>query len=131
MIPLLPTRLGQQRLPTPRAMLPPLSASSQILSGQDQSAQAFNFQFFIDKPSGCLLLRPEAEVGLLEAVRHARHSEPESHLEDAADLIWQTLGSTERHAPSRHFFGLTNKDRTLVQLLNDRAGTSDKPCQIL
>jgi hypothetical protein len=131
LIPLLPARLNQQRLPIPRTVLPPLSASSQILSGQDQSAQAFNFQFFIHKPSGCLLLRPEADVGLLEAVRHARHCEPEAHLEEAADLIWQALGSTERHGPSRHFFGLTNKDHTLVQLLNDRAGTSDKPYQIL
>jgi hypothetical protein len=112
-------------------MLPPLSASSQLLSRQDQSAQAFNFQFSIHKPSGCLLLSPEEDVGLLEAVRHSRHCEPEAHLEDAAALIWKALVSAESHAASRVFSGLTNKDLSLVQLLNDRSRISDTPYQIL
>lgn len=112
-------------------MLPPLSASSQILTGQDQFSRAFDFQFFIHKPSGCLLLRPQEDVGLLEAVRHARHCEPEAHLEDAASLIWHALGSTEGNAISRAFYGLTNKDHSLVQLLNDRSGISNTSHQIL
>lgn len=112
-------------------MLPPLSASSQIRTRRDQYAQAFNFQFSIHKPSGCLLLNPEEDAGLLDAVRHSKHCEPEAHLEDAAALIWQALGSTEGLATSRPFFGLTNKDHSLVQLLNDRSGASNTPRQIV
>lgn len=105
------------------AILPPLSASSQITSLGGGTPKCFNFQFSIHSPSGVLLLVPEDENGLLEAVRNAKHREPEEHLEAASDLLMQALASQPSH--TRHVVrGLTDKDQTLVATLCQRLAAS-------
>lgn len=106
------------------AILPPLSASSQISPLHGGTPKSFNFQFSIHSPSGVLLLVPEDESGLLEAVQNAKHREPEEHLAAASDLLIQALAASQPSHERQVVRGLTDKDQTLVAILCQRLATS-------
>lgn len=106
------------------SILPPLSASSRITPLKEGSPICFNFQFCIHSPSGALLLVPEDETGLLEAVRNAKHREPEEHLEAASDLLMHALAASQPSHTSYVVRGLTDKDQTLVTALCEKLDIS-------
>ena len=105
-------------------ILPPLSASSKITPLRGGAPTYFNFQFSIHRPSGALLLVPENDHGLLEAVRNAKHREPEKHLEAASDLIIKSLKKSQTSNAHWSVLGITNKDQSLVNNLCQKLETS-------
>jgi hypothetical protein len=104
--------------------LPPLSASSQLTPSDGGRPKSFYFKFSIHDPSGALLLTPVEENGLLEAVRNAKHREPEKHLEAASDLLIEALQGAQLSHISYYVRGLTDKDQTLVATLCRRLNSS-------
>lgn len=104
--------------------LPPLSASSQISPLDSDIPESFCFQFSIHDLSGALLLIPDDENGLLEAVRNAKHREPEQHLEAASDLLIEALQAAQLSHISYSVRGLSDKDLTLVATLCRRLNSS-------
>lgn len=104
--------------------LPPFSASSQISPLDSCIPKSFCFQFSIHDLSGALLLIPDDENGLLEAVRNAKHREPEQHLEAASDLLIEALQAAQLSHISYSFRGLSDKDQTLVATLCQRLNSS-------
>ena len=97
-----------------------LSPSSQLIEHGQGRPSSFNFQFKIHPRSGCLLLLPESDHGLLEAVRDAQHKEPEAHLVLAADMIEEARGESESQPAAPQVIGLTDKDLSLINLVNQR-----------
>ena len=106
------------------SILPPLSASSKITPIRGGAPKYFNFQFSIHPPSGALLLVPENDHGLLEAVRNAKHREPEEHLEAASDLIIKALKQSQTSNAHWSVLGITNKDQSLVNHLCQKLETA-------
>lgn len=101
-----------------QATLPPLSASSQINPLFAISPKSFKFQFSIHGSSGALLLVPEDEKSLLEAVRNAKHTEPEEHLQVASSLILKALSASPFLDTQYAVRGLTDKDQSLVTIIS-------------
>jgi len=97
-----------------------LSPSSQLIANGQGRPFPFNFHFAIHPCSGCLLLLPESDHGLLEAVRDAQHKEPEAHLALAASMIEEARDGSEGQPAAPQVIGLTNKDLSLINLVNQR-----------
>lgn len=97
--------------------LPPVSASSCLRDVQHGPARQFTFRFRIHEPSGTLALVPDEDEGLLEAVRGAVHREPEAHLAAAAGLLNSARSLTGVPSPLTSVWGLSEKDRSLVDML--------------
>ena len=95
-----------------------LSPSSQLIDKGQGRPLCFNFQFKINPYSGCLLLLPESDLGLLESVRGAQHKEPEAHLALAANMIEEACDESESHPLMPQVIGLTDKDLSLVNLVS-------------
>lgn len=104
--------------------LPPLSASSKITHPQKGYPRSFDFRFLIHEPSGALLLVPEDDTGLLDAVRNAKHCEPEDHLETASALLIEALIAAQVLHNDYSVCGLSDKDQTLVETICRRLNST-------
>ncbi len=109
--------MDTERLP---AVLPLISPSSVLRMPQDAITGPFDFRFHIHRISGALLLLPESDEGLLQAVREARHREPEGHVEACVDLIVKALVEQKLGTEGIRACGLSDKDRTLAEALGRR-----------
>ena len=77
------------------------------------------------------MLLPENDSGLLDAVRHAKHNEPESHISTLARMVWQAVASDNGAEKYKSACGVTNKDLPLVRSLNElfaSSSASNKIC---
>jgi hypothetical protein len=100
-----------------------LSPSSQLIAHGQGRPSTFNFQFAIHPSSGCLLLLPESDHGLLEAVRYAQHKEPEAHLALAAKMIDEARDGSKGQPAAAQVIGLTDKDLSLLNLVSQCHGS--------
>ena len=103
-----------------RFALPAIAPSSEITPPEELPSGPFDFVFSIHQPSGTLLLLPELDRNFLSAVRAAIHREPESHLAESADFIRGAIAQTGPRKKRLSILGVTEKDRSLVNLLVDQ-----------
>lgn len=98
-------------------LLPPISPSSFLRAPNREPAPQFIFRFQIHQASGALTLVPDDETGLLDAVGSAVHREPEEHLAAVVDVVLDSMRSAGLEREISSVLGLTEKDRSLVDML--------------
>ena len=102
--------------------LPKISPSSQLRKKTETVTGPFQFNFDLHRPSGALLFLPESDHGFIEAVRGAEHREPESHIEESADRIMDSITTLGHDFKEMKIYGLSDKDLTLLSSLESRTG---------
>lgn len=102
--------------------LPAISPSSQLRKKSEPVTGPFQFDFQIHSPSGALLFLPESDHGFIEAVRWAQHREPESHIEECASRIVDSITNLAQDFREMKLYGMSDKDLTLLSVLESRTG---------
>ena len=103
-------------------LLPPISPSSFLRAADREPAPQFSFRFQVHQASGTLTLVPDDDTGLLKAVGSAVHREPEEHLATAVNLVLDAMRSAGLERGISSVLGLTEKDRSLVDMLARELG---------
>ena len=102
-----------------------LSASSQLRPVGGSEPTDFSFRFSQMADAGPLLLKQLDEKDLLKEVYAAVHREPESHIGRTGDFVSGLLQAKGLKGRAE-IFGISEKDKTLVDVLVEKLDGEDK-----